>query len=97
METKVTQEQVDAAIKSVEYHKLGEKTCVGLATLHNGFEICMTSACVDAKNYDQDVGAALVLHKIKDKVWELLGFQLQCNLPTIEGNKALEEASAQAA
>lgn len=80
METKVTQEQVDAAIKSVQVQKMGQKTCVVVATLQNGYEILAHSSCVDPNNYDEDVGASLAMHKIKDKIWELLGFELQCKL-----------------
>lgn len=80
MKNSVTQEQVDNFIESVSYCKLGEKTCAGTARLKNGFEITETSACVDAANYDEDLGASLVFTKIKDKVWFLLGFWLQCDL-----------------
>lgn len=80
METRVTIDDVEAAIKSVAVQKMGEKTCVVLATLKNGYEILAHSSCVDATNYDEDVGASLAMHKIKDKIWELLGYQLQSKL-----------------
>lgn len=80
METRVTQDQVDAAIKSVEVRKMGQKTCVVLVTLQNGYELLACSACVDPTSYDEDVGAANAMHRIKDKIWELLGYELQCKL-----------------
>lgn len=84
MKNSVTPEQVDAAIKTVAVQKVGTKTCVVLATLHNGYEILAHSSCVDAANYDDDVGAALAMHKIKDKIWELLGFELQSKLNPVQ-------------
>lgn len=45
--------------------------------LRNGFEIIETSACVDARNYDQKLGEEICMKKIKDKIWYLLGFLLQ--------------------
>lgn len=80
METRVTIDEVEAAIKSIAVQKMGEKTCVVLATLHNGYEILAHSSCVDPTSYDEDVGASLAMHKIKDKIWELLGYQLQSKL-----------------
>ena len=45
--------------------------------LRNGFEIVESSACVSAENYDETMGHAICMSKIKDKVWFLLGFLLQ--------------------
>lgn len=73
----VTLEEVQSNIVSLEYFKVGKKTTVGLATLKNGFEICMSAACVDEKNFDMEIGMKLVRQRIEDKVWELLGFNLQ--------------------
>ncbi|MEO1399693.1 MAG: Gp49 family protein [Cyanobacteria bacterium J06635_1] len=75
--TLVTQQMVDAFIKSVEYQTIGEKNTVVRAVLVNGFEIIESSACVDPKNYDEILGLQLCLNKIKQKVWLLLGFTLQ--------------------
>lgn len=99
MSNTVTQAQVDAAIEKVEFHKLGEKTTVGLCTLKNGFEILESSACVVAANYDPDIGASIVMQRIKDKIWGYLGFQLQDSLyagklvASALGNKITDQAS----
>lgn len=55
----------------------GEKTTIVRAVLKNGFEIVESSSCVDPGNYDEIVGRNICLARIKDKVWELLGFLLQ--------------------
>jgi hypothetical protein len=80
MKTTVTQEDVDAAIVETHFWKAGRKTTVGFARLSNGFEIVATSACVDPEKYDEKIGEEYALKRIKDKAWELLGFQLQCEL-----------------
>ena len=56
---------------------LGEKTTVVRAVLRNGFEIVESSSCVSPENYDEAMGREICLEKIRDKVWELLGFLLQ--------------------
>ena len=80
VKTTVTQEDVDGAIKSIHYDKLGLKTTLCFLTLMNGFEIATTSGCVKAENYDEAMGQEIALKRAKDKIWELLGFNLQCNL-----------------
>ncbi len=56
---------------------VGYKTVMVRCVLRNGFEIIETSACVDARNYDQKLGEEICMKKIKDKIWYLLGFLLQ--------------------
>jgi hypothetical protein len=90
LRNRITQEEVDAFIESVQFKKMGDKTCVAVAKLKNGFEICESASCVDAANYDPDVGAALALHRIKDKVWVLLGFLLQTKLAESKANAAVK-------
>ena len=41
------------------------------AMLKNGFELVEASACVSKENYSEPMG------KIRDRVWQLLGFLLQ--------------------
>ena len=36
-----------------------------------------SSSCVSAENYDEMMGEAICMGKVKDKVWMLLGFLLQ--------------------
>jgi hypothetical protein len=74
----IMQDDVDSFIKNVDYTQLGDKTTVVKATLANGFILVESSSCVDAKNFDMQVGTEICIEKIKDKVWFLLGFLLQC-------------------
>lgn len=73
----ISQEMVDDFIKEVEVMTMGEKTTVVRAVLRNGFEIVESSACVSKENYDEKLGVAICINRIKNKVWELLGFLLQ--------------------
>lgn len=76
--TKILEDDVDRFIKSCVIMKLGEKTTLGFMTLVNEFEIIDSSSCVDPIGYDEEVGREIFNEKAKDKVWELLGFLLQC-------------------
>ncbi len=73
----VSQQMVDDFILETWTTTLGDKTTVVRAMLRNGFEIVESSACVSAENYDETMGRAICMKKIKDKVWFLLGFLLQ--------------------
>lgn len=74
----VTQDDVDSFIVSIDYTRLGDRTTIVKATLANGFILVESSSCVDAKNFDMKVGTDICIEKIKDKIWFLLGFLLQC-------------------
>lgn len=69
----ISQQMVDDFIDQVEVQTMGEKTTVVRAVLKNGFEIVEASSCVSPENYDENLGADICLHKIKDKVWMLQG------------------------
>lgn len=73
----ISQGMVDEFIGEVHVSTLGEKTTCVRAVLVNGFEIVESSACVDPANYDEEMGKAICIGKIKEKVWFLLGFLLQ--------------------
>jgi hypothetical protein len=83
MKNTVTQKQVDALIdnaKRVEVSKLGDKTCVVYVVLESGFEMMESASCVDPANYDEKIGKEICLDRIKNKLWELEGYKLQCEL-----------------
>lgn len=58
--------------------KVGLKTSCITVTLKNGYEITESSACVDPNYFDYSTGEKICLSRIKEKVWGLLGFLLQC-------------------
>lgn len=42
-----------------------------------GFTDFATSACVDPKNYSEEIGTDICVKKINDRLWGFLGFMLQ--------------------
>ena len=73
----IGQKMVDEFISYIETTTMGDRTTVVRCVLRNGFEIVESSSCVDPKNYSEEMGSEICMGKIKDKIWELLGFLLQ--------------------
>lgn len=73
----IGQDMVDDFIAYYETHTMGDATTVVRCVLRNGFVIVESSSCVDPANYSEEMGTEICLNKIKDKIWELLGFLLQ--------------------
>ena len=46
----------------------------------NGFTVRESATCVDPDNYDEEIGKQICMKKIEDKIWFLLGYQLQESL-----------------
>ena len=57
-----------------------DKCTIVSCQLPNGFVITESSACVDPKNYDLELGKEICMKKIKDKIWELEAYLLQTTL-----------------
>ncbi|WP_271270511.1 Gp49 family protein [Aliamphritea hakodatensis] len=104
---RVTKESIDAIMAAVDYHTYvvpGTTTTVAVAMIH-GFTLCQEiTACVDAKNFDEELGRKYAIEKAaavaRDKLWELEGYTLKfgcVSLPDIarvahEINRAYCEA-----
>ncbi|MFA2628359.1 Gp49 family protein [Bacillus cereus] len=79
----VTKEKIDEVLKEANFHvqhAVFGKCCIVTAQLSNGFTVVGTSACVDPDNYDSQIGYEIAKKKIEDKLWELEGYKLQCEL-----------------
>lgn len=74
---RVTPAAVDAAIASEEYHVFAGRLTVCVLTLANGFLVTGESSCVDAANFDADLGRKIARQKARDKIWELEGYRLR--------------------
>lgn len=77
----------------IDHHKtvtMGGKTTVVRAVLKNGFEIVESSSCVSAENYDEKLGEEICMKRIRNKIWELLGFLLQTAVGGVNGEAAAE-------
>ena len=46
----------------------------------NGFTLRESTTCVDPSNYNEEIGVKICMDKIQDKIWFLLGYQLQEDL-----------------
>ena len=46
-------------------------------TLANGFKVMGYSAPVSDENFNETIGEAVALSKVRDQLWELLGFRLK--------------------
>ena len=78
----VTQEQIDELFSKSEkrIERYWNKCTVMTIQLPNGFTLVEHSACVDPANYDEKVGLKICEEKLKNKLWELEGYRLQCEL-----------------
>jgi hypothetical protein len=75
--TKILEQDVENFISSHQTTTIGPKTTVVLATTITGFDMVNSSACVDPKNYSQELGEKYALETIKSNLWSYLGFVLQ--------------------
>lgn len=73
----ISVEMVDDFIVDYEVFTKKNKITIVIATLANGFTIVESSACVDPANYDENLGAEICKERIKNQVWNHLGFLLQ--------------------
>lgn len=76
----VTEEQINEILTAskIKVKTIFKKCTLVTVKLPNGFIITESSACVDKKNYDEGLGYEICMGKIKDKIWELEGYRLQC-------------------
>ncbi len=82
MKNTITQEDINNILKDtlIKTEKFGDKTTVLMATLPNDFVIVVSSSCVDPKNFDMATGEKICMDKLVDKIWELEGYKLQCEV-----------------
>lgn len=73
----IGQKMVDDFIVDYEVFTKKDKITIVIAVLKNGFTIVESSACVDPENYDEKIGAEICKERIKNQVWNHLGFLLQ--------------------
>lgn len=76
----VTQEDVDRNMQNILVRTLndfGKPTTYVTVQMENGFTLRESTTCVDPANYNEEIGVKICLKKIEDKIWFLLGYQLQ--------------------
>jgi hypothetical protein len=77
---RLTPENLDAVIKSAEYHVFSNKTTVCCLTLRNGFTVVGVAACVDSANFREQIGRDVSFTKARNEIWPLEGYLLQQHL-----------------
>ena len=89
----ITQEHIDKIIDKTEVQIMTvyDKCTVVTAKLPNGFVIVESSACVDKANYNEEMGAQICVERIINKIWELEGYKLQCELSNNESTEEVKE------
>jgi len=83
MKNTVTAEQVrenmqDVIVRTIE--DFGKPCTYVTVRMKNGFILRESTTCVDPANYNEEIGKEICLEKIEDKIWLLLGYQLQEDL-----------------
>ena len=78
----VTKKQIDEIVKNSVFdaHTFFDKCTVVVMRLPNGFVLVESSACVDPKNYDFNMGVSACKERLIARVWELEGYKLQDRL-----------------
>lgn len=74
-ENRVTLASIEAKVKSEEYVVMGLTTICQL-TLENGFTVSGESACVDASNFNAEIGKTISRKRAIEKMWPLEGYLL---------------------
>jgi hypothetical protein len=74
--TKITPEMVENFLVDVQDDTFAGKVTTAIATLANGFVLTESSGCVDAANYDHELGVQRCRDRFTRKTWELLAFVL---------------------
>lgn len=77
MRTKVTKEDIQNKITSVDYFIMPDgRTTIAHVTLDNGFTVRGESSCVSVINFNKELGEKLALEKAISKIWELEAYLL---------------------
>lgn len=87
----ITKEDIERFIWKFKAGTIGKKTTVATATTLTGYEVTKTSACVNPKNYDIEIGKDIAYSSIVDELWEKLGFVLQWAINGVNPSKTKNE------
>lgn len=78
----VTKEMVEDNMRDVKVFTLDafKPTTVVQIRMKNGFVITDSTTCVDPANYSEEIGKEILLKRMENEVWKLLGFELASKL-----------------
>ena len=82
---RITMDHIRSLIVTEAYHIFPDTTTtVCLLTLKNGFTVTGKSACVSDTNFDTEIGRKIAREEAVNKIWELEGYRLKCQLDATE-------------
>jgi hypothetical protein len=73
---RVTPEYMKSRITNTDLTRIGEKVTHCRIVLDNGFSVSGESACVNAANYNQQIGEKIAFDNAFRQLWPLFGFLL---------------------
>lgn len=73
---KVTKEGIEKRVISADYIVMHSTVTVCSLVLENGYSVRGESACVDPRNFDEDIGRELAYRDAINKIWPLEGYLL---------------------
>jgi len=78
-ENRISAEDIDNFLNmsEISFYQGDPKTTVVRVLTPTGFVSWGFASCVSPENYDDEIGTKIALNRIKNKIWELLGFTLQ--------------------
>lgn len=90
---KVTKELVDEVLRNstIKVGTIEEATTIVTCVLPNSFTIIETSSAMTKENYSEEIGVEECMKRIKDKVWELLGFLYMTGLNGFKSREEVEK------
>lgn len=73
---RVTKEYITSRIHDVKYTKFSDTVTICNIVLDNGYSVRGESACVNAANYNQEIGERISYDNAFSKLWPVFGFWL---------------------
>lgn len=86
MKNTITQAQIDALINlaTITVSTVYDKVTVVALRLPSGFVLVDSAGAVDPTNYREEIGREICLARIKNKIWELEGYRLSCEMAALQ-------------
>lgn len=73
---RVTKEYMESLITEKTFTRFSDTVTICQITLDNGYSVRGESACVNAANYNQEIGERISFDNAFNKLWPLFGFLL---------------------
>lgn len=71
---KLTPQDLENQIASVDYQRFGETGMLCVITLVNGYTVTGESGCIDPAIFDAEIGKEVAYENAFNKLWQILGY-----------------------